>query len=79
MQLTHHVPSLCASRAGAEWVTKRGEDQPGDARCGETLAGWLADTESCENFDARPYVNEKGFAFVGIQQLVIEHLMGARG
>ena len=41
----------------------------------ETLS---ADTASYENFDADAYFGGKGFGFVKLQQLFIEHLLGAR-
>jgi xylose isomerase len=45
---------------------------------GETYNDLLADTASYENFDADSYFNNKGFGFVKLNQLAIEHLMGAR-
>ena len=46
---------------------------------GETYTDLLADTGAYEDFDAASYFNGKGFGFVRIQQLMLEHLMGARG
>ncbi|MFT4167346.1 MAG: xylose isomerase [Microlunatus sp.] len=46
---------------------------------GETYADLLADASAYEDFDAASYFNGKGFGFVQIQQLMLEHLMGARG
>lgn len=45
---------------------------------GETYQDLLADSASYENFDADSYFNGKGFGFVKLNQLAIEHLMGAR-
>jgi xylose isomerase len=46
---------------------------------GETYTELLADASAYEDFDAEPYFNGKGFGFVKLQQLMLEHLMGARG
>ena len=46
---------------------------------GETYTDLLADASAYEDFDAASYYNGKGFGFVKIQQLMLEHLMGARG
>ena len=46
---------------------------------GETYTDLLADACAYEDFDAEPYFNGKGFGFVKLQQLALEHLMGARG
>lgn len=46
---------------------------------GETTADLLADTSSYENFDPEVYYDGEGFGYVRIQQLAVEHLMGARG
>ncbi|MCW4456636.1 xylose isomerase [Microbacterium sp. MPKO10] len=46
---------------------------------GETYDALLSDRASFEDFDADAYFNGKGFGFVRLQQLTIEHLMGARG
>ena len=46
---------------------------------GETYTELLADAAAYEDFDAEPYFNGNGFGFVKLQQLMLEHLMGARG
>ncbi len=46
---------------------------------GETYRDLLADTSAFEDFDAESYFGGRGFAFVRLQQLFIEHLLGARG
>ncbi|HEU0256338.1 MAG TPA: xylose isomerase, partial [Microbacteriaceae bacterium] len=45
---------------------------------GEGYAGLLADRASFEDFDPKPYFGGRGFGFVRLQQLVAEHLLGAR-
>ncbi|GAA2109911.1 xylose isomerase [Microlunatus panaciterrae] len=45
---------------------------------GEGYREILADQSAYENFDADVYFNGKGFGFVRLQQLMLEHLMGAR-
>ena len=45
---------------------------------GEGYAELLADRSSYEDFDADSYYNGKGFNFVHLNQLAVEHLMGAR-
>ncbi|MFM6966233.1 MAG: xylose isomerase, partial [Rhodoluna sp.] len=45
---------------------------------GETYAELLADRSAYEDFDADSYFNGKGFGFVRLNQLAVEHLMGAR-
>jgi xylose isomerase len=45
---------------------------------GEGYAELLADRGSYEDFDASPYYNGRGFGFVRLQQLTLEHLLGAR-
>jgi len=45
---------------------------------GETYQDLLADKSAYENFDADSYYNAKGFNFVRLNQLALEHLMGAR-
>jgi xylose isomerase len=37
-----------------------------------------ADKSAYEDFDADAYFGGKGFGFVKLQQLFIEHLLGAR-
>ncbi len=46
---------------------------------GESYDDFLADRSAYENFDADAYFDGKGFGFVRLQQLAMEHLMGARG
>ena len=45
---------------------------------GETYVELLADRSAYEDFDADSYFGAKGFGFVELNQLAIEHLMGAR-
>lgn len=45
---------------------------------GETYADLLADRSAYEEFDADSYFGGKGFGFVRLNQLALEHLMGAR-
>ncbi|SMQ73574.1 xylose isomerase [Plantibacter sp. VKM Ac-1784] len=45
---------------------------------GETVQQLLADRSSYEDFDADAYFGGKGFGFVRLQQLAVDHLMGAR-
>ena len=45
---------------------------------GETYADLLADRSAYEDFDADSYFGAKGFGFVQLNQLALEHLMGAR-
>ncbi|TRW85349.1 xylose isomerase [Mycolicibacterium sp. 018/SC-01/001] len=45
---------------------------------GETYADLLADRSAYEDFDADSYFGAKGFGFVALHQLALEHLMGAR-
>ncbi|CAN5545455.1 xylose isomerase [soil metagenome] len=45
---------------------------------GETSADLLADTAAYEAFDASQYFGGKGCGFVRLNQLALEHLMGAR-
>jgi xylose isomerase len=47
-------------------------------RAGETISDLLADRSAFEDFDASAYFNGKGFGFVKLQQLALEHLLGAR-
>jgi xylose isomerase len=46
---------------------------------GETYDDLLADRASFEDFDPAGYFNARGFNFVRVQQLALEHLVGARG
>ena len=45
---------------------------------GEGYERLRADRSSYEDFDAGAYFGGKGFGFVKLQQLFIEHLLGAR-
>ncbi len=45
---------------------------------GETYADLLADQSAYEQFDTGAYFGGKGCGFVALNQLAIEHLMGAR-
>ena len=45
---------------------------------GETVEQLLADRSASEDFDTDAYFGGKGFGFVRLQQLAVEHLMGAR-
>ncbi|MET0932528.1 MAG: xylose isomerase [Mycetocola sp.] len=45
---------------------------------GESYDDFLADRSAYEDFDADAYFNGKGFGFVRLQQLALEHLLNAR-
>ncbi|MFF2273428.1 xylose isomerase [Agromyces sp. NPDC058136] len=45
---------------------------------GESYSDLLSDRSSYEDFDAGSYFDGKGFGFVRLQQLAMEHLLGAR-
>jgi xylose isomerase len=45
---------------------------------GESYDDLLADRSAYEDFDAGSYFGAKGFGFVRLQQLALEHLLGAR-
>jgi xylose isomerase len=45
---------------------------------GEGYTDLLGDRSAFEDFTPGEYFNAKGFGFVRIQQLALEHLMGAR-
>ena len=45
---------------------------------GESYDDLLADRSAYEDFDADAYFGGKGFGFVRLQQLALEHLLGAR-
>ncbi|RFA08297.1 xylose isomerase [Subtercola boreus] len=45
---------------------------------GETYTDLLADRSAYEDFDPTPYFDGKGFGFVRLNQLALEHLTGAR-
>jgi xylose isomerase len=44
----------------------------------ESQADLLADSSAYENFDYDQYFDGKGFGFVRLNQLALEHLLGAR-
>jgi xylose isomerase len=46
---------------------------------GESYDDLLADRSAFEDFDADSYFGAKGFGFVHLNQLALEHLLGARG
>ncbi len=46
---------------------------------GESYDDLIADRSAYEDFDAQEYLGGKGFGFVRLQQLALEHLLGARG
>jgi len=46
---------------------------------GESYDDLLADRSAFEDFDTDQYFGGKSFGFVHLQQLAVEHLMGARG
>jgi xylose isomerase len=46
---------------------------------GESYDDLLADRTAWDDFDADAYFGGKGFGFVRLQQLALEHLLGARG
>ncbi len=45
---------------------------------GETYTDLLADRSAYEDFDTESYFGAKGFGFVQLNQLALEHVMGAR-
>jgi len=45
---------------------------------GESYEDLLADRSSYEDFDSDAYFGGKGFGFVRLNQLALEHLLGAR-
>jgi xylose isomerase, Arthrobacter type len=45
---------------------------------GESYDALLADRGAFEDFDPQPYFGGRGFGFVRLQQLALEHLIGAR-
>ena len=63
--------ALEASRVTQLSVTTLGD--------GESYDDLLADRSAYEDFDADAYFGGKGFGFVRLQQLALEHLIGARG
>jgi xylose isomerase len=62
--------ALKASRVAELSVPTLGE--------GESYDDFLADRSAFEDFDTDAYYNGKGFGFVRLQQLALEHLLGAR-
>jgi xylose isomerase len=46
---------------------------------GESYDDLIADRSAYEDFDSAAYFNAKGFGFVRLQQLALEHMLGARG
>ena len=46
---------------------------------GESYDDLIADSSAYEDFDSASYFNAKGFGFVRLQQLALEHMLGARG
>jgi xylose isomerase len=62
--------ALKASRVAELSVPTLGE--------GESYDDFLADRSAFEEFDTDAYFNGKGFGFVRLQQLALEHLLGAR-
>jgi xylose isomerase len=45
---------------------------------GESAADLMSDASAYQNFNADAYFDGKGFGFVALNQLALEHLMGAR-
>ncbi|WP_022885921.1 xylose isomerase [Glaciibacter superstes] len=62
--------ALAASRVPELSVPTIGE--------GESYDDLIADRSAYEDFDADAYFNGKGYGFVRLQQLALEHLLGAR-
>ncbi len=46
---------------------------------GESYDDLIADRSAYEDFDSASYFNARGFGFVRLQQLALEHMLGARG
>src|SRR6195952_3741808 len=63
--------ALAASRVG--------QIQETTLSAGETYDDLLADSSAFEGFDTESYFGGKGFGFVRLNQLALEHLLGARG
>jgi xylose isomerase len=59
-------------------ASKVGELQTPTLTAGESYDDFLADRTAFEDFDANAYFDAKGFGFVRLQQLALEHLLGAR-
>jgi xylose isomerase len=66
----HNDPEVKQAKIDAGWAQLA---QPTLA-AGESLDSLRAET----GFDPEPYFNTKGFGFVKLQQLAVEHLIGAR-
>jgi len=66
----HNDPEVVAAKQASGW----GSLAEPTLGAGESLESLRAET----GFDPEPYFNEKGFGFVKLQQLAVEHLMGAR-
>ena len=62
--------ALAASRVGEIRQTTLAE--------GESYEDLLADRTSYEDFDSGAYFGGKGFGFVRLNQLALEHILGAR-
>ena len=63
-----------ASRPHGSHELRRPTLEPGR----DAIADLLADRSAYEDFDADSYFGAKGFGFVRLNQLALEHLMGAR-
>ncbi|MEG8037532.1 hypothetical protein QP157_20100 [Sphingomonas sp. LR61] len=59
-------------------ASKVGELSTPTLNDGESYDAFLSDRSAYEDFDADAYFGGKGFGFVRLQQLAIEHLLGAR-
>jgi xylose isomerase len=59
-------------------ASKVGELSDTTLSAGESYDDLLADRASFEDFDSAAYFGGKGFGFVRLQQLALEHLLGAR-
>jgi xylose isomerase len=66
----HNDPEVQEAKRAAGW----GSLAEPTLAPGESLESLRSET----GFDPEPYFNEKGFGFVRLQQLAVEHLMGAR-
>ncbi|MFV0633924.1 xylose isomerase [Demequina sp.] len=60
-------------------ATKQAELAQSTLAEGESVADLKADSSTFEDFDAEAYFDGNGFGYVRLQQLAVEHLMGARG
>ena len=59
-------------------ASKVGEIRSTTLAPGESYDDLLADRASFEDFDSDAYFGGKGFGFVRLNQLALEHLLGAR-